>query len=57
MHIKLRNLIAFTDQAKKLPLSRFQCCIRHHVQQADVQLANLLLQGEITRQHRLAFLA
>ena len=36
VQIKLRDLIAFTDQAKELALGGLQRGIGHHVQQADV---------------------
>ncbi len=41
--IELGDRIARPDEADELALGRGQCRIGHHVQQADVQLADILV--------------
>ncbi len=57
MHVKLRDGIALTNQPKELTLSCRQRGIRHHVEQPNVQLANILMQRSIQRRDRFAIAA
>ena len=45
VNVELGDLIALADEAEKLALGRRQGGVRHHVAQADVQFANVLLVG------------
>ena len=51
MHEKLRDRIALADQAQELPFGGLERGIGHHVEQADMQFANILLVGMTRRQH------
>ncbi len=55
--IELGDLIALVDEAQELPLRGGQDRIRHHVQEPDVQLADILLQRLVRFQDRLALSA
>ena len=57
MHIKLGDLVAVANQAHELAFSDLQRGIRHHIQQANVQLTNILRRRSRKRQHFLAPLA
>ncbi len=48
---KLRDRVALADQAQKLALGRLERGVRHHVEQADVQLADILPERGARRQH------
>ena len=54
MHVDLRDLVRVPDQLHELLLSHLQGRIRHHIQQADVQFADVLLQGRAQAQNFLA---
>jgi hypothetical protein len=54
---KLRNAVTAADEAYELALGGPQRRIRHHVQEADVQLANILVDRTIDRQHLVALIA
>jgi hypothetical protein len=45
VNVELGDLIALADEAEKLAFGRRQGGVRHHVAQADVQLADVLLVG------------
>ena len=45
MDVELGDLIALADQAEELALGGGQGRVRHHVEQADMQLADVLMQG------------
>ena len=45
VHVKLGDLIALADEAEKLAFGRRQGGVRHHVAQANVQFADVLLVG------------
>ena len=51
MHVELGDRIALTDQPEELAFGRRQRLVRHHVQQTDVQLADVLVQRTVRRQH------
>ncbi len=57
VHVELRDGVGFADQPEELPFGGGQRRIGHHVEQADVQLADFLVERDIARQHRFAFLA
>jgi hypothetical protein len=44
------------NEAEKLPFGGLKCCVWHHVQQANMQLANGLMVGAIFRQDGFPFL-
>jgi hypothetical protein len=56
MHMKLGDLITGTHQAKKLPFGSFQRCVRHDIQQANVQLTNALMTGAVRGENFFAFI-
>jgi hypothetical protein len=56
MHVKLRNLVTFTHQPEKLPLGCCQRGIGHHVQQAYVQLTDILMGSTVRIKDRFALL-
>ena len=43
VHVELRYRVALADQSEKLPLCSRQRRVGHHVQQTDMQFANILL--------------
>ncbi len=55
MYIKLADLIAGANQPEKLPLGGFQGFVRHHVQQADMQGANVLVSSAFHAQNFFTF--
>ncbi len=55
--IELRDLIALTHQTEELPLGGLERGIRHHVEQADVHLADVLPQGVVVGEHGRPFAA
>ncbi len=54
---ELGNAVAAADQADELALGRPQRRIRHHVQEADVQFADVLVYRAIERQHFVTLVA
>jgi hypothetical protein len=56
VHVELGDLVALADQPEELPLGGRQRGVRHHVEQADVQLADILMHGLVARQDGLALL-
>ncbi len=54
MDIELRDLVALADQAEELALGGRECRVGHHVQEPDVQRADLLLLREVAGQYGLA---
>ena len=46
VHEKLRDRVAFADQPEELLLGRAERRVGHHVEQPDMQLANILVRGE-----------
>ena len=55
--VELRDRVAAADQANELPLGGGECRVRHHIEQADVQLADVLLARPVQRQYGLAALS
>ena len=55
VQVKPRYLVAFTDQPEELSLRGLQGLVRHHVQQADMQLAHFLAQGRVPGNDKTAF--
>src|SRR5512139_1843063 len=53
MHVELRDLVALAYEAEELPLGRLQRRIGHHVEQSDMEFANILTSVVITRKHAL----
>ncbi len=51
---ELRNRVAAADKMDELPLGCLQRRIRHHVQEADVQLADVLVLRTVERQDDMA---
>ncbi len=56
MHVELGDLVALPHEAKELALGGRQGGVRHHVEQSDVEFANVLVDGELPGNHRLPFL-
>ena len=50
MDVDLRDAVAASDEAQELALGRFQCGVRHQVQQPDVQLPDILAGGALHTQ-------
>jgi hypothetical protein len=57
MHVELRDLVALADQPEELSFGGRERRVRHHVQQSDVELADVLVQGRLAREDGLAFRA
>ena len=57
MDIELGDLVALPDQAEELALGGLQGGVGHHVQQPDMQLADVLVQGPIRVEDLLALVA
>jgi hypothetical protein len=57
VHVELGDGIALADQAEELALGGPQGCIGHHVEQTDVQLADVLVLGALGREHGDPFVA
>jgi hypothetical protein len=55
--VELSDLVTSAYQPDELMFRGGKRCIRHHVQQADVQLANILVTCTISCQHILTALA
>ena len=51
VYMELSDLVALADQTEKLALRRLQGRIRHHVEQSNVELADVLLLRSLRRQH------
>ncbi len=51
MHPELSDWVGLTHQPKELPLGGRQGGVWHHVQKADMQLTNLLIQGPLGAQY------
>ena len=56
MHIELGDLVGVAHQLHELRFGDAQGCIRHHVEQADMQLADILTRGFVEGQNFLAAL-
>jgi hypothetical protein len=56
VHIKLGYLVASSNEPHELRLGGRQGCIRHHIEQADVKFANVLVLCPLERQHFLTAL-
>ncbi len=57
MHVKLHDRVGGADQPIKLPFGGFQGRIRHHVQQPDVHLADILMPRALHSQDFLTLFA
>ena len=53
MHVDLRDPVAGSDEAHELPLGRLERRVRHHVEQPDVQLPDVLMPRALERQYLL----
>ena len=56
VHVELRDLVALAHEAEELAFGGGEGRIRHHVEQADVQFADVLAQRHVGRHHGSAFL-
>ena len=54
--MKLCNVIGRAHQTEKLPLGGFHRRIRHHIEEPNMQLTNILMKSVIFTQDRLTFL-
>ena len=54
MHVKLDDRVCGPDQSEELPLGRLQRGIRHHVQQPDMHLPDVLMLRHINGEHGLS---
>ena len=57
MDVELRDRVGLADQTEELAFGRLQRGVRHHVQEADMEFADLLVRSAVGRQHRDAVLA
>jgi hypothetical protein len=57
VHVKLNDWISGPNQAEKLALCGFQCRIRHHIEEANMHLTNILMSGTLETQDFLSFIA
>ncbi len=57
MHVELSDLVALADKPEELPLGRRQRRVRHHVEQADMQFADVLMERRSGVENLLPLLA
>ncbi|MGB5346223.1 MAG: hypothetical protein WBN23_08665, partial [Woeseia sp.] len=53
--IELRDTVRCSYEPQKLSFGCFQRSIRHHIEQADVQFADVLLRGAFAAEQYLSF--
>ena len=55
VYMKLGNLVACANQPEKLSFGCLQCCIGHHIEQADMHFPNILMTCALRRQYFFTF--